>query len=206
MNHKIVPSFCGFDAVVIAGSAGSTDGLLQILERLPAEFPAALLINQHFTSPRLFYPFGGTSQIPVHLTIEQAPIIGGHAYIAPFNYEMIVTHDYKVECSPLKLGYIPSGDALFRSVAEIYGSRAIGVVLSGAGRDCSEGVIELKRRGAKVLVQEGAVSIGMPRAALATGCVDFALPIQSLISALISLVMVEGVAEIFQVALPSWAH
>gem|GEM_PF-6637655 len=80
-------------------------------------------------------------------------------------------------------------------------------MLTGKLSDGATGARALKARGGRVLVEEpaSAAEPGMPRAALATGCVDFALPADSLAAALVTLVRVPGAASIFQVPLPPWA-
>jgi two-component system chemotaxis response regulator CheB len=84
----------------------------------------------------------------------------------------------------------PSIDVLFQSVAESYGDRAIGVILSGSGMDGADGIRAIKAKGGTTLVQDPATSAhsGMPRAARATNCVDFTLPLEEIGPALADLV------------------
>jgi len=200
-------TFCGFDVVVIGGSAGSSHAILEILNSLPATFPAAIIVCQHFTSPYLSLPrYLKEIQLKINDRSDDAVIERGLIYIPPRFHQMMVTNDYKINFNALLHGGVPSINLLFSSVADTFGDRAIGVVLSGGGQDCAKGVISLKRAGGKIIVQRAAASMGMPSAALATGCVDFALSTKGIISALISMVMMQGVADLFRVPLPSWAH
>jgi two-component system chemotaxis response regulator CheB len=91
---------------------------------------------------------------------------------------------------------------LFASVAVTYGERAIGVVLTGMGCDGAAGVRVIKGHGGRVLVQEPATAraAAMPRAVVATGCVDFVLPLSVIAPALMALVMVPGAADLLRVA------
>jgi two-component system chemotaxis response regulator CheB len=98
----------------------------------------------------------------------------------------------------------PAADPLFTSVATAYGERAIGVVLTGMGRDGAEGICAIKRHGGRVLIQEAATARAraMPQAAWATGCGDFALPLPLIAPALMALVMAPGAATLLRVAPP----
>jgi two-component system chemotaxis response regulator CheB len=94
-------------------------------------------------------------------------------------------------------------DTLLRSAATVFGTRLIAVVLSGRLDGGADGARAVKRHGGRVLVQDPqtAVAPSMPRAALATGCVDFALAPEALGQALIALCAAEGAAELFRVRL-----
>ena len=100
------------------------------------------------------------------------------------------------------------GDALLTAVADRLGSAAIGVVLTGMQRDGARGVQAVKRRGGRVLVQDPTTSRadGMPSAAIATGCIDFVLPVERIGPALVALTMAPGGAELLTVPIPAWAQ
>lgn len=85
----------------------------------------------------------------------------------------------------------PSAEILFESVAESYQNRAIAVVLTGGDRDGSTGVQKIKQMGGKVIAQDQATSkvLGMPSAAIATGCVDWILPLEQIAEAITNLVI-----------------
>jgi two-component system chemotaxis response regulator CheB len=94
-------------------------------------------------------------------------------------------------------------DPLLTSAADVFGSRMIAVVLSGRLNGGAAGVQAVKRRGGRVLAQDPTTAIipAMPDAALATGCVDFALPPESLGRAIVALCAASGAAELFRVRL-----
>jgi two-component system chemotaxis response regulator CheB len=95
----------------------------------------------------------------------------------------------------------PAGELLLLSVAATYRERALGVVLTGCNTDGALGVQAIKWLGGRVLIQDPASSraAGMPRAAIATGQVDFVLPIGRIAAALVTMIMVPGAAEFFRV-------
>ncbi|MDT7577303.1 MAG: two-component system, chemotaxis family, protein-glutamate methylesterase/glutaminase, partial [Pseudonocardiales bacterium] len=99
-------------------------------------------------------------------------------------------------------------DVLLTSLAPVFRSAAIAVVLTGMLDDGAQGVRAVKRNGGRVLVQEPATAraAGMPSAALATGCVDFALPLDRIAHALVTFVMAPGGAEVFTVPTPAWVR
>jgi two-component system chemotaxis response regulator CheB len=97
---------------------------------------------------------------------------------------------------------------LFASAAAVFGPRMIAGVLSGRLDDGSLGVRHVKGAGGRVLAQDDATSqaFGMPAAAIATGCVDFVLPLAVLADAITALVMAPGAAAMMRVAPPPWAR
>jgi two-component system chemotaxis response regulator CheB len=98
----------------------------------------------------------------------------------------------RLELSHSKLVHFtrPSVDLLFESVAGAYGDRSIGVILTGSGVDGATGIKAIKRLGGTTIVQEPkqAAHAGMPRAACATGCVDYRLPLEEIAPAIVHLV------------------
>lgn len=101
----------------------------------------------------------------------------------------------------------PSIDRLFASVAASYGPRAIAVVLTGRLDDGAQGVRVVKTTGGRVLVEDPATAEegSMPRAAMATGCIDFVLPVDAIAAALIALVALPGAEKLLRVPTPPWA-
>ena len=115
----------------------------------------------------------------------------GHVYIAPPNRHLLVNSDGTLELTQTELVHFvrPSADLLFESAAAAYGERAIAVVLSGSGKDGSMGVKAIRKTGGTVIVQDthNAEFPGMPGAAMATGMVDFVLPLDDIAPALRTL-------------------
>ena len=198
-DGKLAPT-PAFDIVAIASSAGGVFALTQILERLPADFPATVVCVQHLDRRhRSLMPqvVGRRSRLPVVEGEHGLEVLPGHVYLAPPDRHMLVNGDGTITLTQTELvNFVrPSADLLFESVAAAYGERAIAVVLTGAGKDGSMGVTAIKKRGGTVIVQDEASSefFGMPSAAIRTGTVDFVLSLDEIPSALATLVMGEAV-------------
>jgi len=184
-----------FDVVAIGASAGGVEALYVVVSSLPATFPAAVLIVQHM-DPRhkslLAGLLGRRCLLPVKQASDGEAIHGAMVYIAQPNVHMIVSAD-QLRLTDSKLVHFsrPSIDLLFESVADAYGDRAIGVVLSGSGVDGASGIRAIKDKGGTTIVQDPATAAhsGMPQAARATGCVDFTLPLEDIGPAIVSLVL-----------------
>ncbi len=184
-----------FDIVAFAASAGGVFALTQILGKLPANFPAIVVVVQHLDPRhRSLMPqiFGRRSNLPVLQAVDGMEVQRGTVYLAPPDRHLLINRDGTVSLTQTELvNFVrPSADLLFESVAAAYGERAIAVVLTGAGRDGSMGVTAIKKRGGTVIVQDEASSefFSMPSAAIKTGTVDFVLAMDEIPSALVTLV------------------
>jgi two-component system chemotaxis response regulator CheB len=111
-------------------------------------------------------------------------VLQGHALIAPGNHHLQLRRDgggyrARVEQGPPVNRHRPSVDVLFRSAAAAAGADAVGVILTGMGADGAEGLLEMKRAGARTIAQDetSCVVFGMPREAIALGAVDHVLPL-----------------------------
>ena len=117
----------------------------------------------------------------------------GTIYIAPPDNHLLINADGTLSLSQAELVHFvrPSADLLFESVAASYKDHAIAVVLSGSGVDGQMGVQAIKKMAGTVIVQDRQTSefVGMPDAALQTGCADFVLPLDEISGALVKLVM-----------------
>ena len=119
----------------------------------------------------------------------------GIAYVAPGDYHLFVTSNGRISLqhSPKINGHRPCADVTMRSVAEVYGEKAVGVVLTGMGADGKLGVKSIKKHKGIVLVQDEKSSLlfGMPKEAIATGVADRILPLGQIGSFLSKLVGVK---------------
>ncbi len=184
-----------FDIVVFAASAGGLEALSTVLGSLPADFHAAVVVVQHL-DPRhrslIAEILGKRTRLPVAEAREGDRLRARQVYIAPPNRHVLVNADGTLVLSDSELVHFvrPSADLLFESVAGSYKDRAIGVVLTGTGSDGSMGVRAIKKMGGTVLAQDQSSSafFGMPGAAIATGDVDFVLPVEEIADALVALV------------------
>ncbi len=184
-----------FNIVALAASAGGLKALSQVLENLPANFPAPIVIVQHL-DPRHRSLMADILNRTTSLQVKQAEegdlVAAGTVYIAPPNRHLLVNPDTSLSLSQSELVHFlrPSADLLFESVAATYKDRAIAVVLTGTGNDGAMGVEAIHKMGGTVIAQEVETSefSGMPSAAIQTGTVDFVLPLSNIAAALLSLV------------------
>jgi two-component system chemotaxis response regulator CheB len=172
----------GHDIIVIGGSAGALEPLKIILSKLPADFPGAVLMVLHL-SPHAGSGLVGALHAATPLTVtfasDRAPIRHGHLYMAPPDYHLVVkTGHVLLTHGPRENLWRPAIDVLFRSAAVAYGSRVVGVVLSGALDDGSAGLSAVKRCGGVAIAQspDDARVPDMPESAIRNAAVDHVLP------------------------------
>lgn len=183
--------------VAIGTSTGGPRALADLLPMVPKGFPAPLLVVQHMSAgftQSLAARLDRESRIRVKEAEQGEALEPGVAYLSPGDWHMEVERregQVRVALNqrPPVLGVRPSVDILFNSVAEAYGAKAVGVVLTGMGRDGAKGVKAMKAREARILAQDEGTSVvyGMPRAAYATGCVDRVLPLDQVAGAIVEL-------------------
>jgi two-component system, chemotaxis family, protein-glutamate methylesterase/glutaminase len=183
-----------FDVVAIGASAGGVEALHVLVEALPVDFPAPVLIVQHM-DPRHRSMLAGLLARRSRLRVKQATngerVEPGTVYIAQPDAHLLV-RDGRLVLTDTKLVHFsrPSIDLLFESVADAFGDRAISVILSGSGVDGADGTRAVKAKGGTTIAQSPttAAHSGMPQAARATGCVDVTLPLEEIGPALVNLV------------------
>lgn len=165
--------------VAIAASTGGPAALHQVLGALPTDFPVPVLVVQHIAHgfcQGMVDWLEGATKLRVETARQGDDLRGGRVLVAPDDRHLLVTPDRRVLLRPRESGdgLCPSADALFDSVAQVYGRKALGVILTGMGRDGVEGLKRLRGRGGRVLAQdeESCVVFGMPKEAIAAGLVD----------------------------------
>ena len=189
-----VPKTTAFDIVAIAASAGGVTALARLLSELP-KLGAIVVIVQH-VDPRhrslMPQVIGRRSPLPVEHVEDETQLAPDHVYLAPPDHHLLVNRKGRATLTDTELvNFVrPSADLLFESVAAAYGDRAIAVVLTGSGRDGAMGVTAIKQRRGTVIAQDEQSSefFGMPSAAIATGAVDFILPLDAIAPKLVTLV------------------
>jgi two-component system, chemotaxis family, protein-glutamate methylesterase/glutaminase len=157
------------EVVAIGASTGGPVAIKTILSGLPQGFPLPVLIVQHMT-PGFIQGFADwlniTSRLPVHVASQDELVLPGHAYIAPNGFQMLAKHGGRIALirSATENGQCPSVSALFRSVAAVYGGKAVGILLTGMGNDGARELKLMKDRGAVTIAQdrESSVIFGMP--------------------------------------------
>ena len=179
--------------VVIAASAGGIDALTQVLSRLPADLPAAVVIVQHLQGDRptrLHEHLARHCLLPVRLAEDGLPLEAGVAYLAVPGEHLRIENGCLVLDLSEPVNYVrPSADVLFASVAQAFGSRVIGVVLSGTGRDGARGCQEIKAKGGITIAQDEQSTsyFAMPRAAIELGVIDYVLPLGEIAGKIVTL-------------------
>ena len=175
--------------VAIGSSTGGVEALLNLVERLPANC-APTVITQHM--PASFTrSFAERLNRACAANVTEArdgdPLLPGHIYVAPggdFHLEVEGTKHLRCKVTrgdPVS-GHCPSVDVLFHSVARAAKDRAVGVILTGMGRDGAAGMLAMRQAGARTLGQDEATCVvyGMPRAAYELGAVERQLPLEKL--------------------------
>jgi hypothetical protein len=167
----------------------------EILARLPADFPSPILYLQHlsrsYRSPlvELLQYF---TVLKVRWAEQGDRLAAGVVYVCPPGSSLQVTPDGTLTLVPMATSRqaLHAADRFLASVAASYGYGAVAIVLSGAGWDGAEGVCAVQEQHGTVLVQDedSAFVWGMPKAALATGCVDLVMPLREIAPVLVNLV------------------
>lgn len=181
--------------VGIGASTGGPPALQSILSGLPKDFPGAILIVQHIARgflPGLVEWLNQTTGLPVHVASHGTCPLPGHAYLAPDDCHMGVSASGRILLTreEPENGLRPAVAHLFRSLAEGSGPNALGVLLSGMGKDGAVELKLMKDRGAVTIAQdrESSVVHGMPGEAIELGGAMHVLPADNIAAALVTLV------------------
>ncbi len=178
------------DVVAIGVSTGGPPAIQKVLSKLPANFPACILIAQHM--PQAFTgPFAKRLDAACQIKVKEAEagdrVQAGVAFIAPGGQHLSIDQkvsriDLLVSPEPKEALYKPSANVLIASVAQGVGKRGVGVILTGMGSDGLEGVKQLKLKNGYILAQDDAscVVYGMPKAIVDAGLADEILDIDDI--------------------------
>jgi len=182
--------------VAIGSSTGGVEALRDIVTALPPDAPP-IVITQHIP-PKFSASFAnrldGLSAVRVKEAADGERIVAGHVFIAPGDRHLavrrsgaaLITHVYD---GPLVSGHKPSVDVLFHSVADACGAKSVGVILTGMGRDGSDGLLAMRQAGAATVGEDEAscVVYGMPKAARENGAVERELPLSRIAEEILRL-------------------
>ncbi len=187
--------------IIVGSSTGGTEALKAFLIPMPADAPA-VLVAQHM--PEAFTKsfadrLNSLSKMTVTEGVHNERVLPGHVYIAPGHSHMLVKRsgsNYVIELNqsaPVN-HHRPSVEVLFRSAAQCVGANAIGVMLTGMGRDGAVGMLEMRQAGAYNFAQDEATCVvyGMPRAAVEIGAAHESVPIQEMAQCVLARVMSGG--------------
>jgi two-component system chemotaxis response regulator CheB len=178
--------------VVLGASAGGPLALGDVLEDLPADVDAAVVVVLHQSAAhRSLLPdvLARRTALPVVAAEHGAPLVAGRVYVAPPDRHLVfVDHRIALAETPARDHHRPSVDATFESAAEAFGRDTIAVVMTGLGSDGAQGAERVHARGGIVIAQSRALYSSMPQAAVATGCVDRVVPLHAIADAIVELV------------------
>ena len=183
-----------YEAIAIGVSAGGVKALGIILPHLPPDFNLGIIIVQHLhpsADDSLVHRLNKSCTLVVKLADEKEPIVPGVIYIAPPDYHLMVEEDRTFSLSidePVNYAR-PSIDVLFETAADAYGSKLVGIVLTGANADGSHGLKRIKEAGGMTIVQDPTTAEvdTMPKAAIAATQVDHVIPLEEIGQFLIKL-------------------
>ncbi len=197
-SSKVIrPTSPGFrpEAIGIGVSTGGPKALDHVIPCFPAGFRLPIFLVQHmppvFTT-QLAKRLDKKSKLPVAEARDGETVRGGRIYVAPGDYHMKVVSDghkklIRLDQGPPENSCRPAVDPLFRSLAATYGSKVVGVIMTGMGRDGLEGCRALKAKGAYIIVQDKETSVvwGMPRFVTEQGLADRICSLDELATAII---------------------
>lgn len=183
----------GVKAVVAVGtSTGGPKALLEILPNIPSDFPASIVIVQHMPggfTKSLAERLNNLCEITVKEAEEGDILQPGWAYIAPGGYHMMFETPgdsnivIKLSKEPPVNGHRPSVNVMMKSLSDTGIKNVVGVILTGMGKDGSEGIKAIKSKNKGFIIaqdENSSVVYGMPKGAVQTGAVDVVLPLNEI--------------------------
>jgi len=186
----------GIRLLAIGASTGGPLALQTILSRLPQTFPLPVLIVQHIAPGfvvGLAEWLARTCALPVHVAAHGEVLLTGHVYLAPDDLQMKVGKTgatIQLTGDEAEHGLRPAVSCMFRSVVDVYGARAVGVLLTGMGKDGADELCRMREKGAITFAQDEVSSVvhGMPGEAIRLDGASYVLSPEKIADALISLV------------------
>jgi two-component system chemotaxis response regulator CheB len=189
--------------IAIASSTGGTEALKVALKELPAEVPPIVVV-QHMP-PMFTAQYAGHLQEVCSFQVREAKdgdlVKPGQLLLAPGDFHMEVQRRgglrIRLHQETMLHGVRPAADYLFESVAKTHGARALGVILTGMGRDGAAGLLSMKKAGAATMVQDEKTSVvfGMPKAAIDLGAVDQVVRLERIAAKIMDWVRLQATLE-----------
>jgi two-component system chemotaxis response regulator CheB len=190
-ENQIIPKY---KVVIVGGSAGSLNALLQILPEIPILNAFALVIVLHRRSTddlTLEELLKLKTDITVKAVEDKMPLLPGFIYIAPSNYHLLFEKDnFLALDTSEKINYSrPSIDVSFESAAEVYRDRLIGILLSGSNSDGTQGLKAIQNAGGLIIVQDPASADMpfMPNNAILNTTTDYILDVDGILKFILSV-------------------
>ena len=183
--------------IAIGASTGGTEALKVVLTRMPPNSPGIVVVQHmpaNFTTA-FAERLNSLCQITVKEARDNDSVTNGTALIAPGNFHMILRRSgaryyVEIKTGPMVHHQRPAVDILFKSTAKNAGANAIGVILTGMGADGAEGLLEMKKTGARTIAQDEATCVvfGMPKEAIKMGAADRVVPLNQIASEIVRMV------------------
>lgn len=182
--------------IAIGASTGGTEALKEVLTQFPPNSPGIMIV-QHMP-PKFTTSFAERLDSLCQVRVKEAEdgdaVVPGTALLAPGNFHMVMRRSgaryyVNIKSGPMVCYQRPAVDVLFNSVAAYGGANAIGVLLTGMGKDGSQGMLKMKQAGARTIAQDEAscVVYGMPKEAVAVGAVDKILSLRDIPAAVLKM-------------------
>lgn len=179
--------------VLIASSTGGPSTLRTLWEALPQGFPAPIVIVQHMPAgftESLARRLDSTGTIPCREAVNGDPLVPGQAYLAPAGQHIVLDSQLHLRMNDEERihGVKPAADFLFESGAKYLGSRALGIVLTGMGKDGAAGSVAIRKAGGTVLgeAEASCVIYGMPKAAKEAGGINSEFELSEMAAAIVA--------------------
>ena len=184
----------GYDAVVVGVSAGGQEALDHVLSPLPVGYPLVVVVVQHIPADAgglIASSLDRCCALRVKDAADKEPLKAGTVYVAPAGYHLLVEEEriFSLSVDELVNWARPSIDVLFESAADVFEERLVGVILTGANGDGSEGLRAVKEQGGLAVVQDpqtARVDV-KPRAALEATEVDHVVDLDGVAALLLGL-------------------
>lgn len=182
----------------IAASTGGPKALANLLAVLPVGFPAPILIAQHISNgfiEGMAQWLSSISLLPVKVAEDGEMLVAGKVYLSPSEQHLTITKDYRVKLKERaeKDIYHPSCDEMLSSVAQVFGKDAIGIIMTGMGRDGTKGMADIYKQGGITLAQDEASSViyGMNAEAVNAGVILRELPLSNLAEEMLRILLLK---------------
>jgi two-component system chemotaxis response regulator CheB len=187
------------DIVVIGISTGGPQALRFLIPRLPRDLPVPIAIVLHMPPgyTELFaHGLNDLSDLDVSEAQEGQIVKPGEVLFAPAGFHMTFVRDANgtvtihLQLQPIDTPHRPAADVLFQSAAEVYGSRTLGIVMTGMGADGTRGAAWIKARGGRIFAEseESCIVYGMPRSIVEAGLCDKSIPLARMASTIVELI------------------
>jgi two-component system chemotaxis response regulator CheB len=180
--------------VIIGSSTGGPRALYEVIPNIPPDLPAAVLVVQHMP-PKFTRSIAERLDELSQITVKEADagdvLTAGQAYVAPGGFHMTIKASGHISLNQERPrnGVRPAIDVTMESAVQVYGSRCIGVILTGMGCDGTQGAAMIKSGGGRVIAEHESTCViyGMPRSVIEAGFYDVVVPLPRIVSEIVAM-------------------